>query len=94
MRKAEDVNHTVATGGAIDIAGTTITGDLALEDNREPIDLDSNDIVGSVQANKNVGGLSITGNQIGNGLQCQDNNPFPVGGGNTAKQKQGQCLNL
>ncbi len=94
VRKAEDVNHTLPTGGEIRIAGPRITGDLALEDNREPIDIDSNEIVGSLQANKNVGGLSITGNRIGNGLQCQDNNPLPVGGGNTAKQKQGQCLNL
>ncbi len=92
LRKAEDVNNPAA--GKINISNTTITGDLALEDNREPISISANEIVGSVQANKNTGGLDITGNTIGNGLQCQDNNPFPVGGGNVAKQKQGQCLNL
>ncbi len=92
LRKAEDVNDPAA--GKISISNTTVTGDLQLEDNREPINLSTNGIVGSVQANKNTGGLEITGNQIGNGLQCQDNNPFPVGGGNVAKQKQGQCLNL
>ncbi len=89
LRKAEDVNNPAA--GKIDISNTTVTGDLALEDNREPIDIFDNDIVGSVQANKNTGGLEITDHQIGNGLQCQDNNPFPTGGGNIAKQKQGQC---
>ena len=92
LRKAEDVNNPAA--GKIDISQTYVNGDLQLEENREPISLRDNDIVGSVQANKNTGGLEITGNRIGNGLQCQDNTPPPVGGGNIAKQKQGQCVNL
>jgi hypothetical protein len=90
LRKAEDVNNQFA-GGQIRITGTQVTGDVQLEENRVPITLDNNDIVGSIQANKNIGGLEITGNRIGNGLQCQDNSPPPVGGGNVAKQKQGQC---
>ncbi len=89
LRKAEDVNDPAV--GKINISNATITGDLALEDNREPIDVFDNDIVGSVQANKNTGELEISKNRIGNGLQCQDNNPPPVGGANIAKQKQGQC---
>ncbi len=92
LSKAEDVNNPSA--GKIDISGTYVNGDIQLQDNREPISLHSNEIVGSVQANNNTGGLEITGNQIGNGLQCQGNNPPPVGGGNVAKQKQGQCLYL
>jgi hypothetical protein len=89
LRKAEDVNNPDA--GKIGISGTNVNGDIQLEENREPISLRGNEIIGSIQANKNTGGLEITGNQIGNGLQCQDNNPPPVGGGNVAKQKQGQC---
>ncbi len=85
IRKAELGN------GQIEISGTTVTGDVQFEENRNPVRLENNDIVGSVQANKNTGGLEITGNRIGNGLQCQDNDPPPVGGGNLAKQKQGQC---
>ncbi len=85
IRKAGDF------GGKIDISGTQVSGDVQLEENRNPITLRDNDIMGSVQANKNTGGLEITGNRIGNGLQCQDNRPAPVGGGNIAKQKQGQC---
>ncbi len=92
IRKAEDVNN--PNGGRIEISRTYVSGDIQLEDNREPISLNGNEIVGSVQANKNVAGLEITGNVIGNGLQCQDNMPAPVGGGNIAKQKQGQCVNL
>lgn len=89
LRKAEDVNNPNA--GKISISGTYVNGDIQLEENREPISIRTNQIVGSIQANKNTGGLEITGNQIGNGLQCQDNNPPPAGGGNNAKQKQGQC---
>lgn len=81
-------------GGPVFLAATTITGDVALEENLGQVELAGNDIVGSVQANKNTGGLVITSNVIGNGLQCQDNFPPPTGGGNVAKQKQGQCLNL
>ena len=95
-------------GGPVDLAGNAITGDIALEENLGAVDLTGNEVVGSVQANKNTGGLVIfdlpgnpiigrlvtTGNVIGNGLHCQDNVPPPTGGGNTAKQKQGQCLNL
>jgi len=73
---------------------TYINGDLQLEENVGSVSLADNDIVGSIQANKNTGGLVITGNRIGNGLQCQDNNPPPTGGGNIAKQAQGQCINL
>ncbi len=81
-------------GVALDISGTYINGDVQLEENVGSVSLRNNEVVGSIQANKNTGGLEITGNLIGNGLQCQDNNPPPVGGGNIAKQKQGQCVNL
>lgn len=81
-------------GGPVVLSGNTITGDIALEENLGRVELAGNDVVGSVQANKNTGGLDITTNVIGNGLQCQDNLPLPTGGGNIAKQKQGQCINL
>lgn len=80
--------------GRIEITGTAVTGDIQLQENRNPVTLEGNDLLGSVQADKNTGGVEITGNRIGNGLQCQDNRPAPVGGGNTAKQKQGQCVSL
>lgn len=80
--------------GQIVLAGSSVTGDIQLADDRGPAELSNNQVGGSIQANKNTGGLTITGNRIVNGLQCQDNRPAPVGGGNVAAQKQGQCLNL
>lgn len=82
-------------GVDVSIGGATITGDLQLEENNGSVSLANNSVSGSIQANKNRGdGIAITSNTIGNGLQCQDNSPPPVGGNNIAKQKQGQCLNL
>ncbi|MDP9397244.1 MAG: hypothetical protein M3P96_05225 [Actinomycetota bacterium] len=80
--------------GSIVLADTAVTGDVQLADNRGSVELDNNSVGGSVQANKNIGGVTVTANRIVNGLQCQDNNPFPVGGGNIAAQKQGQCERL
>lgn len=80
--------------GFIELTGNTVKGDAQLAENRNPIRLEGNDVLGSVQAETNTGGIEITGNLIGNGLQCQANTPAPVGGGNVAKQKQGQCVAL
>jgi len=87
IRKAEP-------GGTVELSTSQITGDVQLEDNRGAVTINGNELSGSIQANKNTGGLEISGNRIGNGLQCQDNNPPPTGGGNIAKQKQGQCMFL
>jgi len=92
VRKAGPI--TGQPGVALDLSGTYVNGDVALEENVGSVSLRNNDVVGSVQANKNTGGLEIRDNRINNGLQCQDNNPFPTGGNNIAKQKQGQCINL
>ncbi len=81
--------------GRIQLSNNHITGDIAVADNRVEIWIEHNPLItGSIQANKNTAGVDITGNDIDNGLQCQDNVPAPTGGGNTAKQAQGQCANL
>lgn len=88
-------NVSLRKGLDVDINGATIAGDLQLEENVGSVNLGSNTINGSIQANKNRdGGITISYNQIGNNLQCQDNNPPPTGGNNIAKQKEGQCVNL
>jgi len=82
------------SGAEIRLTRVQVTGDIQLQENRDPITLEGNEVVGSIQAAKNTGGLVITGNRIGNALQCQDNRPPPTGGGNVARQKQGQCQAL
>ena len=54
----------------------------------------ANRVGGSLQAMANRGGLTLTGNRMVGNLQCKDNLPAPVGGGNVASQKQDQCRAL
>jgi len=93
IRKA--ANLTTPSAQTVSIQGAQIGGDLQLEGNNGSVDVSGNTIRGSVQASKNNGsGIAIASNNIGNGLQCQENTPPPTGGGNIAKQKEGQCVNL
>jgi hypothetical protein len=39
----------------------------------------------------NTAATQVFGNKVSNTLQCQSNTASITGGGNTAKQKQGQC---
>jgi len=88
-------NVSLRKGGDVTIDEASIKGDLQLEDNTGAVSLTENQIQGSIQANKNRdGGVTISSNNIGNNLQCQDNSPPPTGGNNIAKQKEGQCQNL
>ncbi len=82
-------------GGRISLTDNRISGDIQVSGNRVPVWLEDNpSITGSIQAQSNVAGIDISRNTIGNGLQCQDNLPAPTGGGNKAKQAQGQCATL
>jgi len=80
--------------GSLVLDSSQVAGDVQFADNRGTVDIGNNTVGGSIQANKNTGGLTVTANRIVNGLQCQDNTPFPTGGGNVAAQKQGQCERL
>lgn len=80
--------------GKLELGTSRIGGDVQLQDNRGLVVLRGNQVTGSIQASKNTMGVTISSNQIGNGLQCQENQPPPAGGGNVAKQKQGQCVHL
>lgn len=81
-------------GGTLRIANSSVTGDVQIVENRGSVALQRNQVTGSVQVGKNVGGVELVRNTIGNALQCQENQPFPTGHGNVAKQKQGQCTTL
>jgi hypothetical protein len=55
----------------------------------------TNRIGGSLQAFQNTGGLRINANRINENLQCKENRPFPLGGGNTVQgSKEDQCSAL
>jgi hypothetical protein len=49
---------------------------------------------GNGQVWKNTGPTEISQNAIADSLQCRENDPQPVGGGNVARKKEGQCAVL
>jgi hypothetical protein len=54
-----------------------------------------NDVNGSVQVMKNVGGVVISTNIIDGNLQCKENEPAPIGGGNEVQgNAEDQCATL
>lgn len=84
----------IKQGGSANVSGVTIRSDLQLESNRGAVNAASNQVDGNVQVVQNTGGIVISNNQIAQSLQCKENNPAPTGGGNTAGDKEDQCVNL
>ena len=67
-----------------------IGGNLEANNNGGAASIVANTISGNLQANNNSGATEVSSNTVTGNLQC-DNNSSITGGGNTAKQKQGQC---
>ena len=81
-------------GGAGRVLNSRVNGDLQYFSNEARMIARGNTLLANFQANQNKGGLVIKNNKISENLQCQSNNPAPVGGGNTAGDKEGQCGRL
>jgi hypothetical protein len=70
--------------------GNTISGNLQVQNNTAPTTIDGNRVGGNLQDQNNTALTQVFGNTVTGNLQCQNNSTI-TGGGNTAKQKQGQC---
>lgn len=84
----------VKQGQSATIRNAVVGGTLFFDENSGAFDATANDISGNLQAFKNRGGLSVFNNAIDANLQCKENVPAPVGGGNVAGDKEGQCARL
>ena len=84
----------IKQGRSAAITGARITGDLQFDEMRGSLIALQNVVGGNLQAFKNAGGLAIDSNRIAENLQCKENTPPPVGGGNTAGSKEDQCAAL
>jgi hypothetical protein len=82
----------VKQGAAASVIGARITGDLQVDAQSGVVDLRANTIGGSLQAVGNVGGLLIQDNTMRGNLQCKENLPAPVVGGNVAASIEDQCV--
>jgi dienelactone hydrolase len=83
----------VEIGAASSCSGNVIGGNLQVQGNTASTIIFGNAVTGNLQDQNNTAGTQVLGNQVGKNLQCQNNSSI-TGGGNTAKQKQGQCANF
>lgn len=102
---AVDVRDTSVTGnvqvkkvggpGPVVLLDSRIRGNVQVEENAVGHQIERNVIDGDLQFHNNRDSKHvIADNKIGGSLQCKENVPPPVGGGNTAKQKEDQCAKL
>ena len=87
-------NLQVIQGHAVELAESTVDGDLQLDENQGPVSASSLIIGGNMQITNNEGGVLLTDNQVASNLQCNQNDPLPLGSGNVAGSKEDQCANL
>ena len=82
-------------GDSARVVRTSINGDLQYESNDKILAALSNNVGGNIQVVQNTGGVEIRKNRVDGNLQCKQNVPAPVGGGNIVEgSKEGQCSNL
>ena len=85
----------VVQGGSAQILGNRINGDILFDDQGRALKANRNVVGGSLQAFQNTGGVEIRSNRIDGNLQCKENRPAPVGGGNIVQgNKEDQCRRL
>ena len=85
----------IVQGGAAKIVNNRIGGDILLDEQDRYLTANRNVVGGSLQAFQNAGGLEIRKNRIDGNLQCKENRPAPVGGGNIVQgNKEDQCRTL
>ena len=71
--------------------GNAIAGNLQVQNNSASTTIEGNTVTGNLQDQNNTGLTQVFFNSISNNLQCQNNTAIE-GVGNTALQKQGQCV--
>lgn len=85
----------IVQGGASRILGNRINGDILFDEQDRALTANRNVVGGNLQAFQNTGGVEIRKNRIDGNLQCKENRPPPVGGGNIVQgSKEDQCRSL
>jgi hypothetical protein len=85
----------VKQGGGALVAGSRVTHDVQYDSNTRRVRIVRTRVGGNVQLVGNRGGAEVTNNRIDENLQCKENSPAPVGGGNrVGNNKEDQCARL
>jgi len=83
----------VEIGAASACPGNIIGGSLVVQNDTALTVVFGNAVTGNLQTQNNTAATQVFDNQVANTLQCQNNTSI-TGSGNTAKQKQGQCVSF
>jgi hypothetical protein len=88
-------NIQIEQGGGAQIVNVRIKQALQFDANNNQLVARRNRITTDLQAFQNRGGVEISNNTIDGNLQCKENSPAPVGGGNrVGGNKEDQCAHL
>jgi hypothetical protein len=82
-------------GGGAKVYDSFIDSDILFDSNNAYFRAARNNVGGNIQAFQNSGGVEISSNTINGNLQCKENFPEPIGGGNVVGgNKEDQCSGL
>jgi hypothetical protein len=82
----------VEQGGAATVRASKIIGDIQYDANTGYLRANDNRVGGNIQVIGNSGGAEIFRNIVDENLQCKENSPAPIGGGNVVGgNKEDQC---
>ena len=85
----------VKQGVAARVSRSVVKGDIQYDENTGRLRANRNKVGGSIQVVGNDALATITDNRVDGNLQCKENNPQPVGGGNVVQgNKEDQCASL
>jgi hypothetical protein len=85
----------VKQGGGATVSDSRIEGDVQYDSNSAMLRALRNRVGGSIQVFQNTGGVEIRRNVIDGNLQCKENTPRPIGGGNiVGGNREDQCARL
>jgi len=85
----------VDQGGAYKVVGVKVTGSIQAKSNNGDSLLRNNRVNADIQVISHRNGVEISTNRVDGNLQCKENNPAPIGGGNVVQgNKEDQCKNL
>jgi hypothetical protein len=82
----------IKQGGSASVLNSHVEGDIQYDANRSSLSANDSRVGGNVQIIGNNGRAEIYRNTIDGNLQCKENSPRPVGGGNkVGGNKEDQC---
>jgi hypothetical protein len=97
VRRGSQIGGSVQVDQGVNarVSGSRITHDIQFEQNTGRLRAARNEVGGSIQVFGNRALATITGNRVDGNLQCKENEPRPVGGGNVVQgNKEDQCAAL